>query len=182
MRRRHLLPVLCALALAVVSQAGASEVISKHYTFSFSVALKPYATQKLPAVKVTGSGSGSFSLAERRIDRDNTVYWTLKDVQGTMSLATGGKTFVSATVVDGSYGAETVYGKVTRNALLRLRITSSTRFHCKPPDAVLGLEDGQTTAGLGFFACVLPQGCTTCAPSLSWQGKAPALVVTVKPA
>src|SRR5262245_14240378 len=114
--------------LALALPAGAPAAVPRHYTFSFTVSSKPSSVNKLAAVKVTGSGSGSFTLDERRIDRDNTVYWTLKDVHGTVSLASGGTTFVTASAVGGTYGVEDLSGKVARNALLRLRMTSSTRF------------------------------------------------------
>jgi hypothetical protein len=60
--------------------------------------------------------------------------------------------------------------------LLRLRITSSTRFRCGAPAATLGLQDVPllkgNSEGMQFHAC---------GADLQWTGRAPALVVAVTP-
>jgi hypothetical protein len=173
------------LSLATNAQAGAGAPLPRHYVFSFTVALKPYSAVQFPVGKVTGSGSGSFTLGQRRVDRDGSVYWTLADARGTVSLAVGAHVFVTGEVTGGAFGTETATGGLTRSASLDLRITSSTRFHCTARNMSIGLEDvplvAGNTQGLTFGACT-PKACGyPCGPQASWNGRPTALAVTVKP-
>jgi hypothetical protein len=167
-----------AAALAAATQAGAgSRTVPRHYAFSFTVAAKPEDIPGWIPSKVTGSGSGTFSIVHRQIDRDGTVFWDLTGPHGTMSLSIDGKVIVRATVVGGHYGTEKAAGATLRSVLFKLHITSTTRFRCKAPNATLGLDDFPpvkgTTDGMTFDAC------TT---HLQWNGVPPKLTVHVAPA
>jgi hypothetical protein len=173
------------VAVAFAAEAGASgRVVPKHYTFSFSVAAKPDYTEHFPAAKVTGSGSGSFSIGPRQVDpRDGSIFYNLTGAKGSMSFSLGGKVIVKATVVSLKptlagvrFSTDTGYGGLTRLVAFNLHITSTTRFHCAAPDAYLGIQDLPQVKGdvdgLQFNAC---------GSSLQWSDKSPALVVHVTP-
>jgi len=165
------------VALAVATQAVAgSRAVPKHYAFSFAVAAKPENVPGSIPSKVAGSGSGTFTIVHRQIDRDGTVFWDLTGAHASMSLSIGGKVIVRATVVGGHYGTEKATGGTLRSVLLKLRITSSSRFRCKTPNAMLGLDDFPQVKGsidgMTFDAC------TT---HLQWNGVPPELTVHVAP-
>jgi hypothetical protein len=170
---------LVAVALVLATQAGARPVATpKHYTFSFKVASKPDYLRAFPKVKVTGSGKGSFSIKNRQIDRDGTVFWDLTGARGSLSLSTGGHVIIRAKIVGGRFGTDKLSGGLGRHVLLNLRITSSTRFRCATPAALLGMQDVPLVTkgnkeGMQFHACT---------SDLQWTGKAPALVVKITPA
>ncbi|HEX3454281.1 MAG TPA: hypothetical protein VHS03_06625 [Gaiellaceae bacterium] len=163
--------------MAVVGVAGArTTAIHTHYAFSFSVASKPGYLGHGNGPKITGSGRGTFSIAHRQIDRDNTVFWDVVGAKGSFSLASGGKVFVTGAVTGGHFGIETATGGHSTNVSFDVRITSTTRFHCAKPNTGLDLQDlpqvKSNLDGMGFSAC------TT---NLQWEGVAPKLVVHVDP-
>jgi hypothetical protein len=164
-------------ALGIVAAAGAgTQAIRTHYAFSFTVASKPDDLGQGTGPKITGSGRGTFSIAHRQIDRDNTVFWDVVGAKGSFSLASGGKVFVRGTVTGGHFGIETSTGGHSTNVSFGVRITSTTRFHCAKPNAGLDLQDLPQVKGnldgMVFGAC------TT---HLQWEGVPPKLVVHVDP-
>lgn len=168
---------LAGAALATVpAAAGHTLATPTKYRFSFTLAEKPDYVKAFPAVRVTGTGSGSFSIKHRQIDRDGTVFWDLVSPKGTISLSAGGHVFVTATIVGGHFGTETATGGLARNVRFQLRITSSTRFQCAAPAATLDMQDLPQVQGnedgMGFRAC---------GSDIQWTGKPPALVAKITP-
>jgi hypothetical protein len=179
MRRSASAFVLVAGSLAAVAPTGAMpERIPPQYSFSFTVASKPDVAAGLEAVKVTGSGSGSFSIRDRRVDRDGTFYWQLANATGRVSFSAGGKVFLRATVSGGTFGTEKTSSGLDRDARLELTITSSTLLRCSSPNAEVGLEDHRLATSGDREGMVL-DGCSS---SLQWDGRPPGLVVSVRPA
>jgi hypothetical protein len=167
-----------AVGLALAAQAAATpRSTPKHYTFSFAVSSKPDYWKAFPKVLIKGSGSGSFSIKNRQVDRDGTVFWDLTGARGSLTLSSGGHVIVRAKILGGKFGREQRTGGLDRHVLLNLRITSSTRFHCASPGAVLGMQDVPlvqgNSAGMQFHAC---------SSDLQWSGKPPALRVKIRPA
>jgi hypothetical protein len=177
MRRRIVAVAALGSALALVGVAGArTGGIHTRYAFSFSVASKPQDTGNGTGPKITGSGKGTFSIAHRQVDRDNTVFWDVVGARGSFSLASGGKVFVRATVTGGHFGIETATGGHSTTVSFDVRITSTTRYHCAKPKAGLELEDlpqvKGNTDGMSFSAC---------SAQYQWSGVPPKLVVHVDP-
>ena len=101
--------------------------VPKNYTFSFALSAKP----QIPVsgytnVRISGGGSGSFSIAHRQIDRDGTVSWDVVKPRASFWLSAGGKVFVRGTIVGGHYGVEKATGGYSRNVSFTVRITSTT--------------------------------------------------------
>ncbi len=164
-----------ALGLAAAAGAG-TRAIHTHYAFSFSVAAKPDDTGQGARSVITGSGKGTFSIAHRQIDRDNTVFWDVVGAKGSFSLATGGKVFVTGTVTGGHFGHDPGYGG-TNSAQFDVHIVSTTRFHCSKPGSLLGFDDNSQKVkgnldGMSFSAC---------STRWNWTGVPPKLVVHVDP-
>ena len=175
-RRTAAFAVLVA-GLAVVGVAGArTAAIHTHYAFSFTVASKPDDLGQGTGPEITGSGRGTFSIAHRQIDRDNTVFWDVVGAKGSFSLASGGKVFVTGKVTGGHFGIETSTGGHSTNVSFDVRITSTTRFHCAKPNAGLDLSDLPQVKGnldgMVFAAC---------STHLQWEHVPPKLVVHVDP-
>ncbi len=170
----RLFAIVGALMLVGAGTATSGTTLPR-YDFSFSVAMKPGdTTSGFARVVVNGSGSGSFQIWHRQVDRDSTIFWHLKNAKGSVSLSAGGHVFLSAEVVGGTFGTEKVTGGLLRSTLLTLKITSSTRFRCAKPDATLGLNDSPQLKGnqdsLSFDAC---------GAQLRWDAVPPGLVVHV---
>jgi len=168
----------CAIALCLAAgTSAAAGVVPRHYAFSFRVDLKPDYVKAFRTIRVSGRGAGSFSITHRQVDRDGTVFWDLTGAHGTVSLSSNGHTLVRATVMGGTFGTEQVTGGLSRDVLLHLRITSSSRFRCRKPAATLGLQDLPSVKGnsdgIQFHAC---------GADVQWNGTAPALVVRIAPA
>jgi hypothetical protein len=177
MRRRVAGLAVLAAVLVLVGVAGArTRAIHTHYAFSFSVASKPQDLGAGSGPKITGSGRGTFSIAHRQVDRDNTVFWDVVGARGSFSLAIGRKVFVRGTVTGGHFGIETATGGHSTSVLFDVRITSTTRYRCAKPKAVLELQDlpqvKGNVDGMSFTACV---------KQLQWTGVPPKLVVHVDP-
>ena len=174
-----LLLVVAALATATVPTAlGGGRAVPKNYTFSFALSAKP----QIPVsgytnVRISGGGSGSFSIAHRQIDRDGTVSWDVVKPRASFWLSAGGKVFVRGTIVGGHYGVEKATGGYSRNVSFTIRITSTSRFHCANPKALLDLQDVPivqgNSAGMEFGAC---------GTRLQFGGTPPALRIGIKPA
>jgi hypothetical protein len=171
--------LLAATAVAFSVAVGASAAAGAtptHYVFSFRLNLRPDYVQAFPAGRVTGRGSGSFSITHRQVDRDGTVFWHLSGARGSVLLRSRGRLLVRAAVLGGTFGTEKVTGGLARNVLLRLRIIRSARLRCRAPAAKLGLQDLPSVKGnsdgVDFHACRV---------DLQWAGKPPALVVKIAP-
>jgi len=147
-----------------------------HYTFSFTVSATPDYIKGFPMVRISGSGSGSFSIRHRQLDRDGTVFWDIVNPRGSLTLSEGGHLVVRAVIVGGYFGTEKATGGLARHVRLTLRLTSPGRFRCASPGAQLGLQDLPQTHGnldgMQFHAC---------AADLQWDGVTPTLVVHVIP-
>jgi hypothetical protein len=177
MRRRTAALTVFVGALALVGVAGArTGAIHTRYAFAFSVASSPADLGEGIGPKITGSGRGTFSIAHRQVDRDSTVFWDVVGARGSFSLASGGKVFVRGTVTGGHFGIEKATGGHSTSVSFDVRITSTTRYHCPKPKAVLELQDlpqvKGNTDGLSF---------TVCSKQLLWTGVPPKLVVHVDP-
>jgi hypothetical protein len=169
--------LLVGTLVLAAQAAGKPSALPRNYTFSFTVSLKPYYTEGVPATKVTGSGSGSFSIRDRQQDRDNTFFWHVFDAKGSFTLMQGGRVLAAGTVTGGTFGVEGTAKSLLRSALLTVHLSSS-RFHCAKPDASLGLEDHRLptkgdTEGMGFFACKA---------KMNWNGRPPVVDVKITPA
>ena len=164
-----------ALALVVAGQATATTTRAPtRYAFSFAVALKPYHVQGVSAVRVTGAGTGSFSIKNRRIDRDGTPYWTIVHASGRIALSVAGNVLVRATVVGGTFGID---GDI-RSVSLTLRVaTIANRLHCSSPHAMIEMDYHPLTTRGDTYDLVFG----ACMSQLNWDGRPPALVVSVKP-
>jgi len=154
--------------------------VPKHYIWAFHVNGKPGSnTHGFPRVRVSGGGSGTFSIAHPITDRDGTISWQVVDAKGSISLATASGVFVRATVVGGHYGVEKASGPgYLRSVEFSLRITSTNRFRCAKPGADLGLGDLDPLQKGDLDSA----GFSACAAGLVWDSVPPALVVTVHPA
>ena len=176
MQARALLIGITVALVAASTAATSTHATPTRYSFSFRVvASKPDYSTGFPAVRVSGSGSGSFSIRHRQIDRDGTVFWDLVNAQGSMTLSQGGRPLVRAVIVGGRFGIENATGGLERHVLLALRLTQG-RFHCASAAAQIGLQDlpqkHGNLDGMQFHAC------TT---DLQWTGETPALIVHVTP-
>jgi hypothetical protein len=173
---RTLLLASLALSLVAGPSTAARRGTPLHYRFSFTLAAKPDYRKNYPEVRISGSGSGSFSIYHRQIDRDGTVFWDVTDARGGFTLRVNSRVIVRAVIVGGHYSPEKAAGSLLRGVLFKLRLTEPGRFRCPSPAAQLGLQDLPQTNGnldgMDFHAC------TT---DLQWDGAAPALVVNVIP-
>ena len=182
MRRRLLLVAfVVALAAAVPAAArlGGGRAVPKHYVWAFHVSQKPgSSTHGFPRVLVSGGGSGTFSIANPITDADGTVSWHVVNAKGSVSLATAAGVFVRGTVVGGYYGVEKSSPGYLRSVSFTVRVTSSTRFRCAKPQALLELGDLDPLQKGDLDSADFG----ACGASLSWDSVPPALVVTVHPA
>lgn len=112
-----------AFAVALVFATTSPAATPLHYRFAFTLAAKPYDHKNYPDVKISGSGSGSFSIRHRQIDRDGTVFWDITDGRGGFTLRQGRHVIVRATVVDGHYGTEKTAGSLLRSVVFNLHLT-----------------------------------------------------------
>src|SRR5262249_42572752 len=103
MLRAIKISVAASVTTALVATAQGAAGTPARYAFSFAVAEKPDYAKGVPTMRVTGSGSGSFSIAHRQVDRDGTVFWDLTDARGTLSLVQGGRVLIRADVVGGEF-------------------------------------------------------------------------------
>ena len=180
-RRALLFAVAVALVAAVPAAArlGGGRAVPKHYVWALRVSQKPGgASHGFPRVRVSGGGSGTFSIANSFTDADGTVSWHVVGAKGSFSLTTASGVFVRATVTGGYYGVEKATPGYLRSVSFTVRITSSTRFRCAKPQSLLELGDLDPLQKGDLDSA----GFSACGALLSWDSVPPALVVTVHPA
>jgi hypothetical protein len=170
--------VLAATGSAA-ARLGGGRAVPKHYVWAFHVSQKPDGSSHgFPRVRVTGGGSGTFSIAHPIVDRDGTVSWQIVGAKGSFSLATASGVFFRGTITGGFYGVEKATRGYLRSVSFYVRITSSPRFRCAKPASLLELGDIDPLRKGDLDSA----GFSACGALLSWLSVPPGLIVTVHPA
>jgi hypothetical protein len=181
MRGRVVVLALVAALVVVVPAAarlGGGRAVPKHYVWVLRVNARPgSSTHGFPRVRVSGGGSGTFSIADSFTDADGTVSWHVVDAKGSFLLATAAGVFVRGVVVGGFYGVEKATAGYLRSVSFNVRITSSSRFHCAKPQSLLELGDLDPLEKGDLDSA----GFSACGAGLGWDSVPPDLIVTVHP-
>jgi hypothetical protein len=171
--------VALVAAVPAAARLGGGRAVPKHYVWAFHVSLKPGSSSHgFPRVRVTGGGSGTFSITNPVTDADGTVAWHVVGAKGSFLLATASGVFVRGTVTGGFYGVEKATRGYLRSVSFNVRITSGTRFRCAKPQSLLELGDLDPLQKGDLDSA----GFSACGALLAWDSVPPSLLVTVHPA